>query len=113
MECSRKLGINAYFFCCIQVFCKSSFDTLFGRTIGKHIVLNGFLCKECFIKTLRVLFGSKDSAVIFALYCIVRDMLHNHCCLLLIDKPDNLCDKFLRVVLEHIEFIRSDTLQDG
>ena len=40
-------------------------------------------------------------------------MLYDHCGFLLIDKPDDLCDELLRVVLEHIELIHTDALQDS
>ena len=110
LECSRELSVNAYFFGCVQILGKFSLNTLFGRTVCKHIILNCFLCKERLVEALCVLFGGKDSAVLFALYSIVGNMLDYHRCLLLVDKPYNLCDKFLRVIFEHIELVRSYTL---
>ena len=104
LKCSRKFCVNTYFFRCIQIFCKSSFNTLFSRTIRKHIILNCFFCKERLIKALRVFFGCKDCAIVFSFNSIVRNMIYNHCSFLLIDKPDNLCNKFFRIISKHIEF---------
>ena len=71
LEGSWKFCIYTYFFCCIQIFSKSSLNTLFCRTIRKYIILNGFLCKKCLIKTLRILFGCEDCAIVFSFNRII------------------------------------------
>lgn len=58
---SWKFCIYTYFFCCIQIFSKSSLNTLFCRTIRKYIILNGFLCKES-IRWRRRLIDELDDA---------------------------------------------------
>ena len=71
LESSRKFRIYTYFFGCIQIFYKSSFYTLFSCTISKYIILNSFLGKKSFVKTLCTFFCSKNRAVIFPINCII------------------------------------------
>ena len=71
LERSWKFCIYTYFFCCIQIFSKSSLNTLFCRAISKYIILNRFLCKECLIKTLGILFGCEDCTIVFSFNRII------------------------------------------
>ena len=61
---------------------------------------------------IRILFSCKDGAVIGSIGLIVGDLLYNHGCFLLVDQPDGLCDKFLRVVFEHGKGVWPDTCQN-
>lgn len=112
VESLRELGVDAYFVGCIQAFGKFAFDALLCSAVGEYIVLHGFVRLECFIKALAALVSSEDVAVIAANGLIVGDMLHNHGGLLLIDEPDDLGDKLLRIVLEHEDFVPTKAGED-
>ena len=111
-ETSGQLCIDEHFVCAIKVFGKFAFHTLFGRAVGKDIVLNGFLCRIGFIHCQAVFFRREDAAVVAALNGIIGDMLHDHGSFLLLDQPDHLCDKFFWVVLVHRKGCRLDALQN-
>ena len=66
LKSPRKFCVNTNFFSNVQVLDKFSLNTLFSRSVSKNIILNGFFCKKCLIKTLCILFSRKDVWFVFS-----------------------------------------------
>lgn len=104
LEDSKHYHINtAAFIGNIKCFSKATLSALFCYAVCENIFLNSFLCTECLVNRLIVLFSSEYIIVICSAYLVISNMINNHSCFLLLNKLNNLSNKFFRIISKHIK----------
>lgn len=111
LEAARQLGVDRDFGSGFEPSGELRLHTLPGISVGEHPVLHAFADPDGvgLVAPARV---DEDGGIVFALDPVVADVVHDHRGLLLDDQTADLGDELLRVVPEHAELVRSDTLED-